>query len=556
MPQRKSENFNNLVQPLLTDKYQISMCYAYWLNKKHEETAVFDLYFRKNPFKGEYTIFAGLDQAIKFIKNFQFLDEDIDYLKTEPDYVNISDEFWSYLKNLRGNAISIAAMSEGSVCFPNTPLARVEGPLGLLQLVETTLLNLINYASLVATNAARYKMAAKSGKMKSCKMLEFGLRRAQGPDGGLSASRYSYIGGFDGTSNLLAGKQFGIPVNGTIGHSFIMSYHGTKDVCKEDVELHQFLVNLKTNKRENFTIKCLEIRDELKGKVLPNWTSISETQSCELTAFISFAWSFPNNFLVLVDTYDVIKSGLLNFSVVAMALLEFGYKPRGIRIDSGDLAFLSGLAKKLFTSIASAYDLDDFNHLDIIASNDINEDTIICLNQQDNAITGFGIGTHLVTCQNQPALGCVYKLVEASGRPCMKLSSTPDKVNIPCKKAVYRLFGRDNYAILDLICIYDEPTPTVGQRLLCRHPFLSEKRCYVTPSRIDSLLETWWDGKQLKESTSLDDMRDHCQKSLEFITQDIKRSLNPTPYKVAVSERLFDLLNDLKLSMTPIGDLS
>lgn len=549
---RKSENFNNLVQPLLTDKYQISMCYAYWKNKKHEELAVFDLYFRKNPFKGEYTIFAGLDQTIKFIKNFQFLDEDIEYLKSEPDYITIEDEFWEYIKCLRGSSMTLSAMTEGSVCFPSSPLVRIEGPLGLLQLVETTLLNLINYASLVATNAARYKMAARGGQ----RMLEFGLRRAQGPDGGLSASLYSYIGGFDGTSNLLAGKKFGIPVSGTIGHSFIMSYHGTQEIKKHDIQTHQFLENLKTKYRANLTLQCLEISDDLRGKVLPGWGPIVDGEQSELNAFISFAWSFPNNFLALVDTYDVLKSGLINFSIVAIALLRFGYKPRGIRIDSGDLAFLSGQARKLFSSIAIAYNLEDFNHFDIIASNDINEDTIICLNQQPNAITGFGIGTHLVTCQNQPALGCVYKLVEASGRPCMKLSSTPDKVNIPCKKAVYRLFSKDNYAILDLVCIFDEPEPMVGQRILCRHPFLAEKRSYVTPTRIESLLVTWWDGEQVREMPDLTQTRNHCQKSLDYITQDIKRSLNPTPYKVAVSERLFDLLNNLKLELTPIGEFS
>lgn len=549
-------NFNNLVQPLLTDKYQVSMCYGYWRNKKHEEPTVFDLYFRKNPFKGEYTIFAGLDECLKFIKNFQFLDEDIEYLKSVPDYQAIDTEFWHYLKQLNGSPIQLSALEEGTVCFPHSPLIRIEGPLGLLQLVETTLLNLVNYASLIATNAARYRIAASLGKHKECRMLEFGLRRAQGPDGGLSASRYSYVGGFDGTSNLLAGKIFGIPVSGTIGHSFIMSFRGSQELTEQNTQSHKYLMNKKTGKEENFSVRCLELKNTLSRSTIHGWGLLSDSDLSELHAFIAFAWCFPSNFLILVDTYDVIKSGLSNFIFVAMALLEFGYKPMGIRIDSGDLAFLSGQANKLFTCIANHFKLDEFNNLDIIASNDINEDTLICLNQQENSITDYGIGTHLVTCQSQPALGCVYKLVETNKVPCMKLSSVPDKVNIPCRKSVYRLFGRDNYAILDLICMYDEEEPRIDQRLLCRHPFVSEKRCYVTPRRVENLLTTWWDGKQLKSSPTLVDMRKRCQDTLNYITQDIKRSLNATPYKVAVSERLFDLLNDLKFSLTPIGELS
>lgn len=556
-----SNNANNLIQPLLIDMYQVSMCYAYWRDMKHNEAAVFDLFFRKNPFKGEYTIFAGLEECLKYLNNFQYADGDIEYLKSIPDYKHIEDEFWIYLRGLNTKAIRLFALHEGSVCFPSIPLVRVEGPLGLLQLLETTLLNLINYASLLTTNAARYKLAANSGSMPGCKLLEFGLRRAQGPDGGFSASRYAYIGGFDATSNLLAGKEFGIPVSGTLSHAFIMSYFGSSKLERENQSDHKFLLNQSTGKKENFTLLCLDIEKDFMKKniqacsqrVVENWVS---TEKSELKAFISFAVAFPDSFLTLVDTYDVIKSGLVNFCIVAIGLLRFGYKPIGIRIDSGDLAYLSRFAGNLFASVAATYDLNEFNLFEIVASNDINEETISSLNDQNHSITTMGIGTHLVTCQTQPALGCVYKLVEANGIPCMKLSSMPEKITIPCKKSAYRLYGKDGNAILDLILIHDEPVPVVGERILCRHPFIAEKRCYTTPSRVDSLLELWWDHKLVRDPPKLGASRAYCSASLDYLTSDIKRSLNPTPYKVSVSEKLFHLLNELKVSLTPIGELS
>lgn len=210
---------NNAVQPLLTDLYQISMAYAYWKSKKCD-SAVFDLFFRKNPFNGEFTIFAGLEECLKYIHDFKFSDSDIDYLRrTMPDYVE--EEFFTYLKEMNLNQLKVYAIREGSVVFPRIPIMRLEGPLPIVQLLETTLLVLVNYASLVTTNAARFRLAAGENKQ----LLEFGLRRAQGPDGGLSSSKYCYIGGFDGTSNVLAGKLYGIPIKGTHAHSFVSSFY-------------------------------------------------------------------------------------------------------------------------------------------------------------------------------------------------------------------------------------------------------------------------------------------------------------------------------------------
>lgn len=553
-------NINNLIQPLLTDKYQVSMCYAYWLDGKHDESSVFDLYFRKNPFKGEYTIFAGLEECLKYINTFRFTEDDIDYLKNISDYAHMKEEFWLYLKRLNSSTLKLYALNEGTVCFPNLPLVRLEGPLGLLQLVETTLLNLINYASLVATNAARYRIAANSGNMVTGKLLEFGLRRAQGPDGGFSASRYSYIGGFDATSNLLAGKEFGIPVSGTQSHSFIMAYFGASKLDRDNQHDHKYLLNKNTGTKENFTMACLDAEQTFLKETIVSKKCRSDcsnsSENSEFRAFVSFAWAFPDSFLALVDTYDVVRSGLVNFCIVAIALLKFGYQPIGIRIDSGDLAYLSRFARDLFTLLADTLSLKQFNEFEIVASNDINEETINSLNDQNHAITSLGIGTHLVTCQSQPALGCVYKLVETNGNPCMKLSSMPEKITIPCKKMAFRLYGKDGHALLDYIVMHGETVPAPGERILCRHPFIAEKRCYATPTRIEPLLTMWWDGQTIRNPPSLFDIRNHCIKSLSYLTEDIKRSLNPTPYKVSVSNKLFDLLNQLKVSLTPIGELS
>jgi nicotinate phosphoribosyltransferase len=297
------------------------------------------------------------------------------------------------------NDIKIYAVPEGTVVFPRIPLIRIEGPVLKTQLLETTLLTLVNFASLVATNAARFRQATGADKT----LLEFGLRRAQGPDGGLSASKYCYLGGFDGTSNVLAGKLYGIPVKGTHAHAYVSSYE-----CLEDLTIRN-LTDRKTGEVRPFADLCLKYLEELGPilRILP-----SETNRGELAAFISYAIAFPTNFLALVDTYDVLKSGLPNFLAVARALHECSYQAVGLRLDSGDLAYLSLEVRARFVETAKRFNLQYFEHFTIVASNDINEDTLVSLEKQGHAIDSFGIGTHLVTCQKQPALGCVFKLVE------------------------------------------------------------------------------------------------------------------------------------------------
>ncbi|XP_049521610.1 nicotinate phosphoribosyltransferase isoform X2 [Dermacentor silvarum] len=549
-----------VVQPLLTDLYQITMAYAYWKSGKHDDGAVFDLFFRKNPFQGEFTVFAGLEDCIRFLQAFRYSKSDIEYLKTILP-ASVDPAYYDYLSSLTAEKVKLYAVPEGTVVFPRVPLIRVEGPLAVLQLLETTLLNLVNYASLVTTNAARFRLAAGS----SISLLEFGLRRAQGPDGGLSASKYTYLGGFDGTSNVLAGKLFNIPLKGTHAHAFIMSFS-----CLEDCKLRT--LKAAGGDEVDFMVLCCKWRKELTGLFK---TIEDEASSGEFAAFISYAVSFPQNFLALVDTYDVLRSGLLNFSAVAMALNDLGYRAVGIRIDSGDLAYLSSCAYNFFSELADKYSQEWFRSLTIVASNDINEETIISLNEQGHKINSFGIGTHLVTCQKQPALGCVYKLVEVKDLSCIKLSLDIQKVTIPGKKACYRLYGQQGYALLDLMQKMDEPPPEKGKRVLCRHPFQDKtgdrtaakmdtylnswesKRAYVIPDYVEDLCLLWWDhGKIARDLPPLDAIRNRVKESLKTLRPDIKRTLNPTPYKVSVSDNLYMFMHELWLQNAPIGELS
>ncbi len=368
-------------------------------------------------FGGEYTLFAGLEECLKFVRDYRFDPTDIEYLRGAlPTY--IESEFYDYLSELNMNDIKIYAVPEGknlfrkkkvknkifisfkgTVVFPRLPLIRVEGPVFKAQLLETTFLTLVNYASLVATNAARFRSATGADKT----LLEFGLRRAQGPDGGLSASKYCYLGGFDGTSNVLAGKLYGIPIRGTHAHAYVNSYEHMEDLTET------YLCDRISGERRPFADLCLKYLNELGPilKILPD-----ETNKGELAAFVSYAIAFPTNFLALVDTYDVLKSGVPNFLAVARALHECNYQAIGLRLDSGDLAYLSLEVRAKFHETAAKFNLPYISHFTIVASNDINEDTLISLEKQGHSIDSFGIGTHLVTCQRQPALGCVYKLVE------------------------------------------------------------------------------------------------------------------------------------------------
>lgn len=548
-------NQSTVVQPLLTDLYQLSMAYAYWKAGKAEDTAVFDLYFRKNPFQGEFTIFAGLEDCLKFLQEFSYSKCDIEYLQSVfPP--NTDPKFFDYLSELNAKDLVLAAIPEGSVVFPRVPLIRIEGPLPVVQLLETTLLCLVNFASLVTTNAARFRNAAGPNKT----LLEFGLRRAQGPDGGLTASKYTYIGGFDATSNVLAGKLYGVPVKGTHAHAFVNSFKTVSEV-RDHILPHR-----NTSAPIDFVElakRHLIAVSEILG------TNPSTPNESEMAAFVAYAMAFPDDFLALIDTYDVEQSGIVNFSAVALALHDCGFTARGVRIDSGDLAYLSLASRAVFEKIAdsrrdasgSDAEFGWMRKLIIVASNDINEDTLISLKQQQHAIDAYGIGTHLVTCQKQPALGCVFKLVECNGEPRMKLSQVADKVTLPFKKNVYRLYSHRGYPIVDLMIHPDESPPLPFKRVLCRHPFQETKRAYVEPAKVEPLLQEFWrDGHLIAGETgqlpTIKEIRDRAMTQIDGIRDDHKRDLNPTPYKVSISDRLYNELHNLWLVNAPIGELS
>ncbi len=581
---------NAFVGPMLTDLYQLTMAYGYWRNGKQRDKAVFDLFFRKNPFGGEFTIFAGLEEVIRSLHAFAFKDEDIAYLRhgavkekaelqrsfeiglkngfiretangleefrfdpwgsgawapigyPEEDVKmpapmgSCQPAFFDWLKSIDCSELKIYAMPEGTIAFPRIPLIRVEGPLAIAQMQETTFLNLTNFPSLIATNAARFRLAAGADKG----LVEFGLRRAQGPDGGVSASRYSYIGGFNGTSNVRAGQLFGLPAKGTMAHSYVSSFEGLKEITDPNLAGPD-------GREHDFVDLALRYRRRLDYR---------ETNDGELAAFISYARAFPDGFLALVDTYDTLKSGLPNFICVALALIHVGYRPIGIRLDSGDLTYFSKEARRVFRTIAEQLSIDFFAGLVIMASNDINESILMSLTQQGHEIDIFGIGTHLVTCQAQPSLGCVYKLVALGDHPRIKLSDEADKMTIPGRKNVYRLIGENMHPLLDLMSEVGEEAPGVGERILCRHPFSEAKRAYVIPKNVIPLLRCVWDGRQTYAFPSLDTVRAYVINQISVMRPDHMRSINPTPYKVSVNEGLYRSIHELWMREAPVSEIS
>ncbi|KAF0912391.1 hypothetical protein E2562_014039 [Oryza meyeriana var. granulata] len=537
---------NPMVTPLLTDLYQFTMAYAYWKAGKHLDRAVFDLYFRKNPFGGEFTIFGGLEECIRFIANFKLTEVEIKFLRSAMP--TCEDGFFEYLSSIDCSDVEVYAIPEGSVVFPKVPLMRIEGPAAVIQLLETPFLSLVNYASLVTTNAARHRLVA--GKSKN--LLEFGLRRAQGPDGGISASRYCYMGGFDATSNVAAGRLFGIPIRGTHSHAFVSSFMGLDDIIDRTLASSDG-----SNKCEDFVSLVQNWLARIKGAGSLSGT-FGETNLSELAAFTSYALAFPNSFLALVDTYDVMRSGVPNFCAVALALNDMGYKAAGIRLDSGDLAYLSIETRKFFRAIEEEFGFVGFGKMNITASNDLNEETIDALNKQGHEVDAFGIGTYLVTCYAQAALGCVFKLVEINKQPRIKLSEDVTKVSIPCKKRCYRLYGKEGYPLVDIMTGEDEPAPKVGERLLCRHPFNESKRAYVVPQHVEELLKFYWPGTSSnprEELPSISEIRSRCMAHLDRMRPDHMRRLNPTPYKVSVSAKLYDFIHFLWLNEAPVGEL-
>ncbi len=474
---------------LLTDFYQMTMSYAYWKMGLKDKESVFLLSFRKSPFKGGFTIAAGLESVIDFIRNFHFDTSDLSYLETlrgsneEPYF---TPQFLDYLSKLRFTG-QIDAVPEGSVVFPQEPLIRIQGPLIECQLLESPLLNLINFPTLIATKAARICLAAQGDPV-----LEFGLRRAQGMDGALTASRAAYIGGCDSTSNVMAGKLFGIPVKGTHSHSWIMVF------------------------------------DE------------------ELEAFQSYAEAFPNNCVFLVDTYNTLE-GVKNAIRVGEKLREEGKKLIGIRLDSGDLADLSIKSRQML-------DQAGFPDAIILASNELDETIISELKRQGAKISSWGVGTSLVTAKDQPALDGVYKLsaIRDPGGPWkykLKLSEQIIKISNPGLLQVRRFYSKQEN-IADLI--YDIQHPLSNESYLVdpldpTHEHILKKDLLSK----DLLVPIFRNGKCIYDIPSLRSIREYTKQELKHFSIGIKRFLNPHLYVVGMEKSLYqfkvDLIKSLRL---------
>lgn len=464
---------------LLTDFYQLTMAYSYWKNGISERKSVFNIYFRKNPFKNGYSIAAGLELAIDYLKSFSFTEDDIDYLRslTGNDGNKLfAEEFLIYLKNIKLTC-DVFAVEEGNVLFPNEPLLRISGPILQCQLLETPLLNILNFHTLIATKAARIVSVSNN-----IPVLEFGLRRAQGLDGGLSASRAAYIGGCTATSNTLAGKLFGIPVKGTHSHSWVMAF-------------------------EN-----------------------------ELDSFYALANAMPNNVVFLVDTYNSLV-GIKKAIEVGMWLRERGKKLAGIRLDSGDLAYLSIEARKLL-------DAAGFQDTLIVASNDLNEHVIASLNEQGAKISTWGVGTQLITAFDEPALGAVYKLsaIEAKNgkwKHTIKLSEQSIKISTPGILQVRRYF-KDKYYFADMI--YDELTYKPKKETTIIDP-IDINRFYKIAQNCEYeelLKPIFKNGELVYQRPAITQIRQKCISSLNKLHPSIKRLLNPHHYPAGLEKSLFE----------------
>ncbi len=446
-----------------TDQYQLTMSQVYFLKGQKDNQAVFDYFFRKLPFDSGYAVFAGLEDLLNALEILTFDKQDLDFLKE----LGFHPEFIQYLKKFRF-AGNIYTSREGDIVFPISPILQVEANIIEAQIIETILLNILNFQTLIATKASRMRQAAGDRKL-----IDFGLRRAQGA-GGYYASRAAFIGGFDATSNVRAGRDYGIPVSGTMAHSFVESYDD------------------------------------------------------ELTAFSHFAEVQPDECVLLVDTYDTLKSGLPNAIIVAKKMEEKGYRLSGIRLDSGDLAYLAKRSRKM---------LDDagLEYVKIAVSNQLDEYIIKSLLEQQAPIDIFGVGTNLVTGHPDAALDGVYKMSFANGKPRIKLSETVSKITLPHRKQVFRMFDNEGMFIgADVVTLADEQDLEIMY-----HPLYPLKSLSVKKYNKESLLQkVMGNGVRLSKPLSLSEIAQYRRDRLKNLPGEYKRFNNPHIYKVGLSDRL------------------
>lgn len=459
---------------LHTDLYQINMAESYWADDIHNRKAVFELFFRELPFGNGYAVFAGLERVLDYLKDFRISESDLTYLRDELGY---KEDFLNHLKDLRFTG-DVYSMIEGELVFANEPIIRVEAPLSEAQLIESALLNIVNYQTLIATKASRIKQVAKDETV-----MEFGTRRAHEMDAAIWGARATIIGGVEATSNVRAGKKFGIPVAGTHAHSLVQAYKN------------------------------------------------------EYEAFHSYA-KRHKDCVFLVDTYNTLKIGVPTAIQVAKELGD-SINFIGVRLDSGDISFLSKEARRML-------DEAGFPEAKVVVSNDLDEYTILNLKAQGAEVDIWGIGTKLITAYDQPALGAVYKIVsiensEGEMEDTIKISSTAEKVTTPGRKKVYRIIDRENgKAEGDYITMHDED-PESEKRLKMFHPVHTFVSKFVTNFEAKNLhVKVIEKGEVIYDNPTLEEMRDYAKDNLELLWDEYKRSLNPEEYPVDLSQKCWD----------------
>ncbi|QSO55081.1 nicotinate phosphoribosyltransferase [Alicyclobacillus curvatus] len=481
--------YRNRPVALVTDLYQLTMMYGYFRANRHQQIVVFDLFYRTNPSENGYVIAAGLEQVVWYLSQLHFRTEELDYLRS----LNMFSE--AFLEKLRDFQFTgdVYAVEEGTIVFPNEPLIRVEGPIFEVQLIESALLAFVNHQSLIATKTQRIVDAAATSSGPAGPVIEMGLRRAQNIDASVFGARAAFIGGCQGTSNVLAGQCFDIPVMGTMGHSWIQSFPS------------------------------------------------------ELDAFRAYADTFPDNAVLLIDTYDVLKSGIQNAIIVARELEEKGKKLTGVRIDSGDLAYLSKRVRRILDAAGLEY-------VGITASSDLDEWIIRDLIMQGAAFTSWGVGTKLITSYDTPSLGGVYKLVahERDGvmQPSIKISENAEKVTNPGKKKVLRFYV-DGHASADLIAL-DEETFDTTKPLELFDPVHTYKRKMIRDYEVENLLvPVFLKGELVYELPTLKQIRERVVSGLSHFSSEILRPVKPHIYHVDLSKQLWELKHRLLHEFRP-----
>ena len=475
---------------LLTDFYELTMMAGYFNQDKAEDTATFDLYFRRNPYGGGYAVAAGMEDAVRTVLEMRFSGDDLRYLRSlrsPRGKQTFTDAFLDYLPHWRFCG-EISAVPEGTVIFSHEPFVRVRGRIIECQLIESALLCHINFQTLIATKAARIREAARHAPV-----LEFGLRRAQGPDGALSAARAAMIGGADATSNVLGSAHFGIPARGTHAHSWIQSF---------------------------------------------------ET---ELEAFRAYATLFPDECTLLVDTYDTLRSGIPNAIQVGIELRDAGHMLAGIRIDSGDLTFLSKKAR-------SALDTAGLGYVKIVASNDLDEYIIADVLAQGGEIDIWGVGTRLVTGAGEDggALGGVYKMAEYNGRPKIKISSNLEKMTTPGVKKIVRFYDREGLFEADTLA--DDSEDISKGEVLIIDPGNPLRRSTIrSKRRVELLVPVVTAGKLVYDFPSLEQIRTHRKNQLTELHESYKRLTNPHEYKVGLTQKLW-MLKEQMIAAVKMAD--